>query len=512
MIRKSKHTEYIDKYLSQELTGEELREFNAELAINPELEEEIELHKEIEMAIQEKDVINLRKKLQGIINQENEEELEEFAHIENQAYNFELSEDFSSFTEFSSPVNMNDLTSFSQSLPILHLAQHKIAEKENIHQFYKEQLNQDSVSDEDSKLTPQDEAIFADVQSALAEKDILDLRANLQQIAANAPAHEHSSLEIEQYINNELEGQLQADFEADLLINSGLAKDIALHLDIDDAIGENDIMDLRANLKNIQQTESSTARKIEEIDQYLNTELSEEELASFETEMSNNPDLVAEIDLYKEIDKAVQETEIMNLRAKLENIGKDIVKEKRKERSFVTRLPKTRVAIATVAASLMLLLSITGLISRNRSASNTELYSQYYESYEATGIFRSGDAIVDNKISQGLHQFNAQKYDEALTLFNEVLATDESNPVANFYTAMALQQKGEFDQAVDTYKKVIKAGSNLFMEQAEWYIGLCYLQTDNRKKAYSQFKRLAESESYYSEKATAILRKIKYIE
>ncbi|MGQ8336660.1 hypothetical protein ACUNWD_08925, partial [Sunxiuqinia sp. A32] len=84
MIRKSNYTEYIDKYLSGELTGDDLREFNVELAINADLDEEIKLHQELEEAIQEQDVTALRANLQNIIEKEQEqEESAEFEYVEN---------------------------------------------------------------------------------------------------------------------------------------------------------------------------------------------------------------------------------------------------------------------------------------------------------------------------------------------------------------------------------------------------------------------------------------------
>ncbi|MGQ8338997.1 hypothetical protein ACUNWD_20755, partial [Sunxiuqinia sp. A32] len=237
----------------------------------------------------------LRANLQNIIEKEQEqEESAEFEYVENQYFNFDLSEELSSFKEISSPVNINDLINISESLPKIHLAQHNVAAKENIHHFYKEQNQQSATPEEEEfELSAQDEAMFSEIHDALKEKDIIDLRANLQQVAASIPAHERSTAEIDQFINDELEGIELTSFEEELEMNANLAKDIELYQDIDRAAAENDIMDLRANLHHIQKTESSTSRKIEEIDQYLNDELSEEELASFETELTNNPDLAA---------------------------------------------------------------------------------------------------------------------------------------------------------------------------------------------------------------------------
>jgi tetratricopeptide (TPR) repeat protein len=97
-------------------------------------------------------------------------------------------------------------------------------------------------------------------------------------------------------------------------------------------------------------------------------------------------------------------------------------------------------------------------------------------------------------------------------VFNDVLEQNANNAACNFYSGVAYQETGQFDKAITSYQEVVKDKNNLFIEQAEWYIGLCYLQTENRKKAYKQFKRIADSDSYYQEKANAVIRKIKYFE
>ncbi|WP_204374932.1 tetratricopeptide repeat protein, partial [Sunxiuqinia dokdonensis] len=250
--------------------------------------------------------------------------------------------------------------------------------------------------------------------------------------------------------------KMMADFEQELMLSKDLAKDIELYQDIDRATAETDIMDLRASLQSIQHTEASTAQKMEEIDQYLSNELSDEKLASFEAELAENPDLEAELNLVGEIDKAVAETDIMDLRAKLGAISKEINREEKQKRSFAARISSSRLTVATVAASLVLIMSIAGLISKNNPSSDGELYSQYYQPYETTGIFRSGDALIDSKLTKALHLFNNQEYQAAIGSFSEVLEIDPNNPVSNFYSGIAYQQTGQTQKALISYQNVIK--------------------------------------------------------
>ncbi len=64
-----KYTEMIDRYLSGELSGEEKRSFEAELLINPQLKEELQLEKDLYRILADEKAINLRKKLTMIMKE-----------------------------------------------------------------------------------------------------------------------------------------------------------------------------------------------------------------------------------------------------------------------------------------------------------------------------------------------------------------------------------------------------------------------------------------------------------
>ena len=61
-----KTTERILKYLDGELNNNELKQFEAELLINPEFAEIVDLHKGIEDTLKDKDLIIFRKRLDKV--------------------------------------------------------------------------------------------------------------------------------------------------------------------------------------------------------------------------------------------------------------------------------------------------------------------------------------------------------------------------------------------------------------------------------------------------------------
>ena len=509
MIRKSEYFEQTDKYLNSELTLPELKEFEIQLEIDSDLNEEINLHLDVEQAMCEQDIISLRNTLNQIVQNQTESASNENISVFD-SFSFGLTEEFSSHKSSNAQFNPDDIFNFGHSFPKIHLYQHKIAGKENIHQFYKEQFETNSVSNEESGFSAFEEELFADIHNALEENDIFDLRANLMQVAQSIPAHQYSTEEIEDYIYNQMDSELKIQFEHELTINSDLVREVRLIKEIDMAGAESDIMNLRASLNKIQRSEFQSPASIEELENYIHSELSNEELASFEDELISNQKLMDEIELIKNIDLALSETDVMQLRNNLQNITGEIVANKQTERSFAGKFKAKRFVLSTVAASLILLLGITGILSRQ--SSQEDVYQKFYNKYEATGIVRSANITANQTLTEALRKFENQDYNAALNLFSEVIKRDQNNMVGHFYTGVSLQETGKYQNAIKEYETVIVDKDNLFTEQAEWYIGLCYLQTNENKKAYKQFKKIAKNEGFYQQKAQSILGKIKYYE
>lgn len=501
----SKYFEIIDKYLNNELTEPELSELEHNMKFNSDLIEECNLQLEVHQAIQEPDIVSLREKMSNIIHNQT---------IPNNGpetptsdtFNFGLSDELTTSPNFNGPLNLEDIIDYTQTFPKIHLYQHLIAGKENIYQFYKEEKEEHRSKKNQDSHSSMDDDLFEDIKKAIQENDLLDLRANLKQIASSVSHHSHTLKDIHTYMDETMDGEQRAKFEEQLKVDISLANDVQLFKEIDLAMNENDIMDLRASLQQIQQSSIKFNSGLKEIDGYINNELTESELALFEAELANNKNLYPEIDLIKNIDNALQEKDIMQLRSNLRNIANENIKENKTERSMAGRFKFRKVAISTVAASLILVMGITGII---RYTSDDNIYQKFYTTYETAGISRSSNSTADETFALALQKYNKQDYQSALDLLNEVISRDQNNVASHFYSAISLQELGKYKNAIEEYEVVVVDKDNLFIEQAEWYIGLCFIQTKEDKKAFRQFKRIAKGKGYYQLKAEAILRKMK---
>jgi tetratricopeptide (TPR) repeat protein len=159
-------------------------------------------------------------------------------------------------------------------------------------------------------------------------------------------------------------------------------------------------------------------------------------------------------------------------------------------------------------ASVILVLGLN-ITFQNQSMSPTALYNEYYQRVDGNpGITRSISLPEERLISQALLYMNNKEYDKALEQLNNILAKDAQSAVGNFYTGAIYQQKEQFDKAVQYYTSVIKQGYNLFIDQSEWYIGLCYLNRNEKEKAIRQFRKISWKGGYYQQQSNEILKKL----
>jgi anti-sigma factor RsiW len=504
MLRKSEYFEQIGKYLDAELEQAELREFELQLEADTDLAGELNLHMEVEQAIGEKDIASLRENLNRIVLNQSDDK-----NSTTDAFSFGLAEELASCQNLGSQGLSEATHNMGHSFPKIHLYQHKIAGKETIHHLYKDQAGTGHTGEE-TAFSAYDEELFGQVQQALEEGDILEIRANLKQIARNMPEHQYSGEEIDDYVSGNIAPELKGRFEKEMGTNARLATDVKLFAEADLALAECDITALRASLNEILRPGSASMPGTKDIEGYINNELSEGERASFEAGLGSNRALAAEIELARDIDTAIKEDDIMRLRGNLQGIAGAINAENRAEQSFAGRFKAKKALIVAVAASLAILLGITGLLSKQPSQG--DLYRKYHSAYEAPGAVRSASMASGQALATALQRFDDGDYRQAIGLLQKAVSDDQKNMAAHFYAGAALQETGEYGRAIDRYQTVIAHGDNLFTEQAEWYAALCLLKTNENQKAYIQFDKIAKKEGFYRLKAKAVIRKIKHDE
>jgi len=279
------------------------------------------------------------------------------------------------------------------------------------------------------------------------------------------------SEKIDNYLDGELQGNELRQFENELIINSKLAEAVDKYRKLFDFARE-------------QQTKimSGTGKKYLIEDQEIN------EL----------------IDTYRLKNGEEEPEKIKLFRKKLENAYRNYMQNTMKQ-----KLQKTR-RIWFTAAAIGLLIIVTSVIYylQNKTYSNERLYSMYYEPYKKNIFTRIESGEPEGIFMQAMIKYADEDYENALDLFQRVPSTDDFILPAHFYTGISFMQTGKYHEAASSFLYIIKHLDNELIYQSGWYLGLCYLKTNETDKAFTQFKKITDSNSIYKEKAEDILNKI----
>lgn len=237
------------------------------------------------------------------------------------------------------------------------------------------------------------------------------------------------------------------------------------------------------------------------IENYLNGSAGKAEETWLLGEMHDNPDLAREVELRRRTNQIMADRSIIQLRDKLNAI-------EIKRRSTGT-LRRTAVKVSKYAATIAVIALISAaLYFPLRQSSSTQLYNKYYTQYVSPGSVRSVSALNNTLMINALESYQAHEYEKAIVFLEQVLSTEQNNMESVFMHGMANMEIKNYPAASGSFTKVLQQNDNLYLEDAAWYLGLCYMMTGETDKAVRQFDLIAASRSRYSKEARKLAKKL----
>lgn len=484
----------IEKFILGDLIGKELDDFHLKMKNSTEFALEVKINQEIFNSILEEDVMNLRTSLQKICSGQQSKPTElnfiEFAQVLNTLPKQNL---------FS-----NDISSTENSLQQIHYKTHLKNISERVYQI---NLKKDQPQEPNPSNQINNFIFEKEMNDAILENDIIELRNNLKEIISEGYIN-YSDFEIDQFLSGELSQEQTQEFEKLLENNLMIANQLNLHKEIDAAIIENDILSLRNSLACIIEEEQQISfSEIRRIDDYLLNYLNEKDRLEFETLLEENIKLKNETVFHSEINDAIIETDVIKLRDTLSEIFEENKPSSKIRKLIPDNIQNKPLRYVGVAASAAAVISAGIFSLTQQKTTSGNLFKQAYIPYEAAGLFRS--APLSNPSFRGIDLYNEKKFDEAIAQFSIVLNENGEHPMCNFYMGLCYMEKNNFEQAINSFQKVIIEKDNLFIEQAEWYMALSMLKTNEEKESYTILNRIVENKEYYQKNAKELLNKLK---
>jgi TolA-binding protein len=239
------------------------------------------------------------------------------------------------------------------------------------------------------------------------------------------------------------------------------------------------------------------------IERYNSGEMSGEELQWFRKELEGNEKLRAEVNLRKHTDNVLKNQNIISLRDKLAAI------EKKREVIIPARHAKKPhyMLYAAAIASLIMIGSIS--LFSGKKLSSDEIMNRYYKTYEPTSGQRSGLTETNADFTLALEFYNTHDYAKAAILFNKVVEGNPKDMQSTLLNGISNFENSKYPEAKKSFGNVISNNDNLYIDQAEWYLALCYVKTDERDKAIQQLEMIKKEGGFYRNDAKRILKNLK---
>ena len=243
------------------------------------------------------------------------------------------------------------------------------------------------------------------------------------------------------------------------------------------------------------------------LQKYLDNELSEKELARFEQELNASPELLVDLDLYKEVDEAIADTEVLDFRTQLTDLREETRRSETGKRVFRFTRPWHYAA----SAALALLVAIGLATVLGRPLSNNDLFAKYMKPYELVLTNRSADSQTTTFLmSKAQEHYLNSEYEAAITYFDEVLELNANMMEADFYMGMSHLEIEQHQEASESLIRVIEHDDNLYIQKAEWYLAGCLLAMEETDQARRKLASIASTSShYYRDDAAKILKRMK---
>ncbi len=243
-----------------------------------------------------------------------------------------------------------------------------------------------------------------------------------------------------------------------------------------------------------------TSKYSDKIQKYLANELSSSELAEFEDLIKSDLELQDEIRLYRKVSDSLSDPSLENFKNELEMIHKE---QYGSQTNYVKHIRPWYL----VAASILVLITIGSLhLFQSGNVNLQDMFNKYYAPIE-TNVSRSlnDEADVFNK---GIEAYTSGNYNLALSYFNEAIQLDNTNMAAHLYSGICGIELENIDLAKNQFETIIKMDDPFYVQEAEWYMALILLRTEEIKTATSQLMSIIDRGGVYAEKASSILAEL----
>lgn len=231
---------------------------------------------------------------------------------------------------------------------------------------------------------------------------------------------------------------------------------------------------------------------------YIEGTLSQIDRKKFESRILENPELKHTVMLADTLDTPLNDWQSLQMRRRLAEIHERERSSSTTTKYLTSMVKRPKITVAAAFAIILIGLSLT--IFRG-NPQGEDLYGKYYEPAKPFLMQRSVETAGTSDFVTAMQYYSNKDYVNSARL----LASQTDNMAARFYLALSMMELNDIPKAIEHLKIVTADRSNLFTDQAGWYLALCYVKTGNNALAKSTLKNISGSQNYFNDKAVDLL-------
>lgn len=227
-----------------------------------------------------------------------------------------------------------------------------------------------------------------------------------------------------------------------------------------------------------------TSEELAYIEHYLQQEMTEEERAFFLQKMESEAGFKEKVKDVQLMLLAIAET---GVEEKMEEFHQRLA-------SPVIRQSKTiRLRYFAVAASVAIIVSLGVWFLLINNDTKKDLYAGYYK--PDPGLMTVMGSTDNYVFEKAMVSYRNGEYRDAINSWKEQSAGNPSSDTLAYFLGAAYQAAGITDSAKIYLGKIAAQTESSFYKDANWYMALLYLKTNNRAEALSHLKLSANSKT-----------------
>lgn len=223
---------------------------------------------------------------------------------------------------------------------------------------------------------------------------------------------------------------------------------------------------------------------LEQIEKYLNQELSLSERQGFENQLLTNKELANELAFYMQAKTANKEIAREKRKAEFEELRNEIS-------SRSSGKIKPMIWISGIAASVILALGFWWF--SNTNTPNADILADKYiqEHFDNLPVKMDGNA---DSLQMGLRLFNEQKLSEAQSIFEDILRRKNNDSEAIKYAGITSLRLKKYDKAIGYFQSLSRQ-KNLYSNPGKFYeaVALIKQQPANKKEVEVLLKEVIDN-------------------